>query len=212
VKAKSAPKKKKKRKASLPTKGAIAEYWASQQIEDNPLVEKINRSISWDWQEPSCWACGLTPLTAMRGQTADEIDYREGEKLFTCWNRARFLEKCHIIPESRGGSSDPKNLLLLCKECHREAPDSINPMFMTSFVVNRGSRLAEECSLIKKLIGQHGLTSDIMSEMYKYCEENKEEYDKYIFEHTLIGVNRFGAPGFKKITEGLAAMIDFYYR
>lgn len=216
--ASSAPKTKKKKskrkpRKPLPCKSAIAAYWAEQEIEGNPLAEKINRSISYDWGEPSCWACGIGPsaITPFM-QEAEGLDYKEHEWLYTCWNRAKFLERCHIVPDSRGGSNDVSNLLLLCKECHKEAPDSINPAFMKTYVINRERRLAQEIDFAKNFINQLGVDEGKMTEICKYCmsEENNDEYNKYLFEKTLIGQSRFGLTRTKKLAEGIAALIDFY--
>jgi len=42
----------------------------------------------------------------------------------------RHLQKCHIIPHALGGPNAPHNLVLLCLQCHREAPNSANPDYM----------------------------------------------------------------------------------
>jgi hypothetical protein len=46
-----------------------------------------------------------------------------------CWccNVNITIEKCHIIPKSLGGSStDPLNFVLLCNECHKKSPNTID--------------------------------------------------------------------------------------
>ena len=56
-----------------------------------------------------------------------------------CWRCARkkeTLERCHIIPESRGGSGDANNLILLCKECHQESPDVMESKFIWDWIKN----------------------------------------------------------------------------
>ena len=42
-----------------------------------------------------------------------------------CWRCAyeRRLERCHIIPHSLGGKDIPSNYVLLCNQCHQEAPN-----------------------------------------------------------------------------------------
>lgn len=58
------------------------------------------------------------------------IDWSEAHEL--CW-RCGYkskLERCHIIPHSLGGSEEPANLVLLCRRCHREAPNINDPNFM----------------------------------------------------------------------------------
>jgi hypothetical protein len=49
-----------------------------------------------------------------------------------CWRcgREAKLELCHIVPDSRGGLREPSNLVLLCKRCHREAPNVSDPQYM----------------------------------------------------------------------------------
>lgn len=58
------------------------------------------------------------------------VDWSEAPEL--CW-RCGYkskLERCHIVPHSRGGSEAPENLVLLCHRCHREAPNVTDPRFM----------------------------------------------------------------------------------
>jgi len=51
------------------------------------------------------------------------VDWAEAEKL--CWRCAhkRLLQRCHIVPRALGGTEDPCNLVLLCAQCHSEAPN-----------------------------------------------------------------------------------------
>ena len=58
------------------------------------------------------------------------VDWAEASKL--CWRCAhkRQLQRCHIVPRSLGGSEDASNLVLLCKQCHAEAPNVEDPSFM----------------------------------------------------------------------------------
>ncbi|MEK2144959.1 HNH endonuclease [Vibrio parahaemolyticus] len=58
------------------------------------------------------------------------VDWAEAETL--CWRCAhkRKLQRCHIIPRALGGSEQPSNLVLLCGQCHSEAPNVNDPEFM----------------------------------------------------------------------------------
>ncbi len=58
------------------------------------------------------------------------VDWAEADKL--CWRCAhkRKLQRCHIIPRSLGGSEEPSNLVLLCGQCHAEAPNVDDPDYM----------------------------------------------------------------------------------
>jgi len=58
------------------------------------------------------------------------VDWAEAHEL--CW-RCGYkskLERCHIVPDSLGGSKEPKNLILLCGRCHREAPNVADSRLM----------------------------------------------------------------------------------
>ena len=58
------------------------------------------------------------------------IDWSEAhERCWRCAYKTR-LQRCHIIPASRGGSATADNLVLLCRRCHREAPNVPDPRFM----------------------------------------------------------------------------------
>jgi hypothetical protein len=58
------------------------------------------------------------------------VDWAEAEEL--CWRCAhrRKLERCHIVPRALGGSEHPSNLVLLCAQCHGEAPNVADASFM----------------------------------------------------------------------------------
>jgi HNH endonuclease len=58
------------------------------------------------------------------------VDWAEAEKL--CWRCAqgRLLQRCNIVPRALGGTEEPSNLVLLCGQCHAEAPNVAEPEFM----------------------------------------------------------------------------------
>ena len=64
----------------------------------------INIFPYWKDAETQCWRCGYK---------------------FT-----KDLQRCHIIPRALGGSDSADNLILLCRNCHREAPDVNDSAFM----------------------------------------------------------------------------------
>lgn len=65
-------------------------------------IDDIFLNVMWEDAHERCWRCG--------------------EK--------RKLEKCHIVPESLCGLNDPSNVILLCTQCHRDAPNIDDPRFM----------------------------------------------------------------------------------
>jgi hypothetical protein len=58
------------------------------------------------------------------------VDWSEAHS--RCWRCGyeSTLQRCHIVPASRGGTKEPSNLVLLCARCHREAPNISDPRFM----------------------------------------------------------------------------------
>ncbi len=95
-----------------PGKTQIAEYWAAR----TPVVFDINMC------QPSCFACGW---------------WKEGwaEKKEP-WEASR-LQRCHLAPASLGGRATVENLVLLCAECHRAAPDHVSGEWMIRWVQDR---------------------------------------------------------------------------
>jgi HNH endonuclease len=97
----------------LPSKSQIFEYWKE-------CLFKLGFFI--DWGEPSCWACGFC--------YDDKYDVTNPD---TSWNETlrRWdkipLQRCHIIARSLGGSNDPANLFLMCRECHDLMPNTTVP-------------------------------------------------------------------------------------
>ena len=95
----------------LPTRLAIAEAWIAWE-KDNKCLPPWDSS-SWDWGEASCMACGYW---------AESWDVPSDP--MQSWNRAKGLQRCHVVPAALGGASTPDNLVLMCADCHRDAPDT----------------------------------------------------------------------------------------
>lgn len=58
------------------------------------------------------------------------VDFSEAfERCWRCGYK-RKLEHCHIVPASRGGEDIPSNFVLLCKDCHKDAPNVTDPEIM----------------------------------------------------------------------------------
>jgi len=73
-----------------------------------------------DWGEPSCWACGYY-------KHPDDYSYKPTDKNpYACWDRAKFLEKAHIVPFALTGDDSPENFVLLCSACHAKNPNISN--------------------------------------------------------------------------------------
>ncbi|MFD2755637.1 HNH endonuclease [Comamonas terrae] len=72
--------------------------------------------------------------TNRRSEVGMAVDWTEAHLL--CWRCAhkRNLQRCHIVPRSLGGSDQPENLVLLCKQCHTEAPNVADSEFMWTWL------------------------------------------------------------------------------
>ena len=57
------------------------------------------------------------------------------ERCWRCGYKSR-LERCHIIPKSLGGSDEAYNLIVLCKKCHKEAPNINDSNFIWNWIEN----------------------------------------------------------------------------
>ncbi len=77
----------------------IADYW----VKNNNINET---QLNFDWSESHthCWNCGDNKSSKSKKRPS--------------------LERCHIIPRSLNGSDIPSNYVLLCKECHSQAPNT----------------------------------------------------------------------------------------
>lgn len=79
-----------------------------QQIADYwfSLVDESDLSLDASEAQERCWRCG-------------------------CEGR---LEKCHIMPYSRGGMDVPSNLVLLCSRCHIDNPNIADSEIMWDWI------------------------------------------------------------------------------
>lgn len=67
-------------------------------------------------------------------ECGSNFDWAEADKV--CWRCGceRNLQRCHIIPDALGGKDEPSNFVLLCAECHQEAPNVENRDFMWDWI------------------------------------------------------------------------------
>jgi len=98
-----------KKKISRIKHEAILEYWSNQGISELEL--------NFDWGDgfDHCWNCGNVNSCSMA-------------------KRGYMLERCHIVPDALGGTNTPDNYVLLCKECHEEAPNITNKEAMWDWI------------------------------------------------------------------------------
>jgi HNH endonuclease len=53
--------------------------------------------------------------------------------IWQVWDRA-YLQRCHLVPDALGGPDTPENLVLLCSNCHSEAPDVADAEYMLRWI------------------------------------------------------------------------------
>jgi len=111
---------------SMPTKSQIAFYWKENTIEYFDYL--------MDWGEPSCWACGI-----WNGHMDIDLEGLKQKQIFKVWNKHRYLERCHVLPNAHGGCCCEANLVLLCKRCHKTSPDTKSTKLFLDWIKNRRS-------------------------------------------------------------------------
>jgi HNH endonuclease len=104
----------------LPSKVQIFNHWKDRFREVGIFI---------DWGEPSCWAC--------RFHYGIKYDIKSPDaswnEILDGWERIP-LQRCHIIPRSLGGSEEPANLFLMCRECHDLQPNTALPEIFFEWV------------------------------------------------------------------------------
>jgi hypothetical protein len=115
----------------------IFDYWKDKAItEDGDIVDANDEKyfstsieVIRDYGEPECFACKKLVDAVLESPKYEKM-LVEDDGLKKIWEHkevSKKLQKCHIIPHSLGGDENPKNMFLLCKDCHEESPDTNNP-------------------------------------------------------------------------------------
>ena len=135
------------------TKKQIADYWSA----NSNICEAM---LNFDWSDAytHCWNCG-------------------DNKHIGNTNR---LQRCHIIPNSLGGKDIPSNYVLLCIDCHREAPNIKNSYSMWKWILSNRLKYG--------LTGTYTIQKalDMFKKAKGFCFMSKAEYIPNIIN--LIGI------------------------
>ena len=94
---------------AVPSEDELIAYWSK-------LKPDSAISLGWDSIKSHCWRCGTK-------------ESRNGKK----------LDRCHIVPASRGGDESVSNMVLLCHPCHELAPNVKDPRFMWLWIERTSS-------------------------------------------------------------------------
>lgn len=103
---------------------------------------------------------------------------------FVCGKRKR-LEKCHLIPEALGGNYDVDNLVLLCNEHHKQAPNiSLSKDIMLKWIEEESGKYCTVLNMktddIQRMIES---THKIMSRVENVVDNKKDV--EYLSEFML---------------------------
>ena len=147
----------------------IADYWVNVQ----PIDESL---LNFDWSDAHthCWNCGDN-----KQSSSNKENIR--------------LERAHIIPHALGGEDTASNYVLLCKECHREAPDSKNPKYIWEWIKSNRTTfgMAGTYKIDKALkIFEQRKGYSFFSEISKYAKSAEEV--QQIFENEFKNINSHG--------------------
>ena len=88
----------------------IAYYWTTAYHEDGVYIDWDETGVDPQDATERCWRCGS--------------------------HKGKRLQRCHMIPESCDGENHPKNLILLCHKCHKEAPNFADRNAMLNWLYN----------------------------------------------------------------------------
>ncbi len=106
-------------------KAEIARYWLDTPAGLERLPE--NCAIGGELQ-PCCFACGF-----------DTVRCDVSSQGWHGWEATAALDRCHLVPRALGGDESPSNLVLLCKRCHRDAPNVGDAVYMLRWIAQRES-------------------------------------------------------------------------
>lgn len=151
-----------------------------------------------DIGEPNCWACGVPVSTRFDNKNSDAT----AEECFKIWDKIRGLQVCHIVPKALGGSDDPSNLFLMCKECHELAPDTMFPDIFFKWV-EKQTYIMRKMDKITKVLEIYGLDIEQLYHYLTWPSEKtveSEEFDKFFRKNCGIHRSIYGGTKIKEST------------
>ncbi|KYG76461.1 HNH endonuclease [Roseivirga echinicomitans] len=144
----------------LGRKSEIAKHWRES-------IFKLG--LFMDWGEPSCWACGIFDNKHDIQDSTLAMD-----EIFKVWDKQNYLERCHVIPKSLGGCSCSGNIVLLCKRCHKDNPDTNDLLTFKLWIQNRKSHAVRRVAELTSLFEEFGLKiNDLDFFLLSSCQEFK---------------------------------------
>ena len=187
---------------------------------ENEIDVSTSIPVIKDWGEPHCFACGIYCKLEFIHNYDELIQSDEDNSLKKIWNDryvSRMFEKAHIIPKSLGGTYDADNIFCLCKNCHKDSPDTIYPKRFFKFVYDRRKEGNWYERITKKIVDQmnredipvafidyekikqdiipgvtntHGATVSDSTVISAVVESSKQKYNNYLDKLTFHNQKR----------------------
>ena len=137
---------------------SIADYWCNKAIDSDgnvviiedfsELKENEKLIMRIDITEPHCWACGKR----------FESNSKRSKSLLDRYNYAKGLNRCHIKAQQFGGNNNVDNLFIMCENCHKESPDTLNRKAFFRWVYDQKANYVDGLRI-------YGLMNDVKEEM-----------------------------------------------
>ena len=175
---------------------SIFDYWKDKAILENGEIVEIKdkpignyERVIYDWGEPCCWACDKPVMSTFEHDNIPEVD------LSKIWNDVKIkkhLDRCHIVPRTKGGEDSPSNMFLMCKSCHEKSPDTVNTRAFFRWVYDQRKTHAFGISKfdviyekVQKAMSRRGLNI-CPEDMVKVCDKENLSYEnlkEYLSSH-----------------------------
>lgn len=180
----------------MPSKSEVFEYWKERIFDLGFFI---------DWGEPSCWACGEF-WNGRYHITNPKASY---EKILNCWEKVP-LQRCHIIPRSLGGSNEPSNLFLMCKECHDLAPNTSIPEIFFQWA-RRQSFFERRSYQIQQCMKDFNITEELYFKLDEISQTKK--FKDFFSNHAGLHWPQSGYSGLgRKLTVSTwCGLLSYYY-
>ena len=162
-----------------------------------------------DIAEPACFACGKYDITGSK----DPPENPSKAQIESSWKKHRF-EKCHIVPKMFGGEETPENLFILCKDCHKESPDTPFPEIFFNWVEHKDSFFITGYESIKNTIDSqlrlYNITGEEKETFYSMMNKLLSDYSKDVVFFNFIR-NNLGVHGANVSVESFCGCCLQYY-
>lgn len=102
------------------------------------------------------------------------LDNYDGKYCFSCGKPSKLynLERAHIIGKQFGGSNEPSNFLLICKDCHKKIPDINNRELIIEWATSQKNWLHQKREKWESIFKSQGYDKDSLLNIYKFVIEN----------------------------------------